>query len=315
MKNAIVFAAALPVADAMQIHLEKRPWRDLFTGERKTGGFWAAKGENLVEPLPGVGYVLRYRIDEKLVPPAIHKSEAQKVIDAIEEEEDRKLSRAEKNGIKEKVLYELLDVALTKTTSVGVFYDEREQLLYVDTTSDNVAQDVIGELIQACESVQTKTIHVSENTKGLKPRLMNHIAQDGGEQDRDAFGSFALGCNLTLSRKEEGVPVEKVTYKDCAIGTEEILDLLRQGYQVEQIELGLGGAFFRLTNKFRFKRFEWPERDLPEESDENDVLAVWRQETALNIQHATLIVTALCEMMGYVRPSLEEEKDDGATAE
>lgn len=312
MKNAIVFAADLPAASDLATHLEQRPWRDLFTGERKTGAFWAAKGESLVEPLEG-GYALRYRIDEKLVPAAIHKAEAQKKVDEIEEETGRKLVRAERNEIKEAVLYELIETALTKTTTIRAYYDTAENLLYVDTTSDKVAQEVIGELIFACESVKTKTIHVSENTKGLKPRLMNHIAGDGGEQDHNAFGRFDLGANLTLSRKEEGVPVEKVTYKDCSIDTDEVLDLLRQGYQVEQVELGLAGAAFRLTNKFRFKRFEWPEREI-EVEDSEDELAHWRAEASLNLQHATLIVTKLCEMMGYVRPSLEEEAD-GTPAE
>ena len=52
MKNAIVFAADLPSAADLTLHLEQRPWRELHSMERKNGGFVALKGENLVEPLP-----------------------------------------------------------------------------------------------------------------------------------------------------------------------------------------------------------------------------------------------------------------------
>lgn len=307
MKNAIVFAADLPAASDLATHLEQRPWRELFSMERKNGGFVALRGENLVEPLPDVGYALRYRIDERLVPASIVKSEVEKEVEAFEENRGRRPNRAEKADIRESVLAGLLEVALIKTSYVRAYYHQDQALLFVDTTSDSVAQAVIAELVHACESVKTQTIHVTARTKGLKPRLLNHL-----NGDPDGFVRFGVGTNLTLARKAEGEPVEKVTYKDFDIANGEVRDLLHQGFQVEKIELELAGAAFHLTDKFRFKRFDWPERE-PLEDGGDDELHFWRQEAAMNTAHATLIVASLCEMMEYKRPTredLNQESDD-----
>jgi recombination associated protein RdgC len=308
MKNAIVFAADLPSAADLTPHLEQRPWRELHSMERKNGGFVALKGENLVEPLPDAGYALRYRIDERLVPASIVNSEVDKEIEAFEENRGRRPNRVEKADIKESVLAGLLEVALIKTSYVRAYYHEEQALLFVDTTSDSVAQAVIGELIHACESVKTQTIHVTSRTKGLKPRLVNHI-----NGDPDGFVRFEVGNNLTLARKAEGEPIEKVTYKDFDIANEEVRDLLGQGFQVEKIELSLAGAYFHLTDKFRFRRFDWPEREIPQE-DVDDDLHHWRQEAAMNTAHAALIVASLCEMMEYRRPTRAELNQEGDDA-
>lgn len=304
MKNAIVYKAELPAAADLETHLKERPWRPIASFEAKRHAFWAAEGEPLVKTFPG-GYAICLRTDAKVMPGKVIKAMAEEEIAHREKAQDRKLSKQERTIIKEEITEGVMADALVKQDYTWAYYHQAGGYLFVDTASKSTADAVMGELIQACESVKTVTIHVSELRHGLTSRLKQ--ACEGMEDT--AFGPFFIGQDLRLVRKAADSPMERVTYSECDITSNEVMQQLEAQFRVESIELGMKGVSFHLTSEFRLKGFDWTDVEAAEEEDD-----AWEHETGTKVALAAGIIDDLCELVGYEPPALEEGDDAGTGA-
>lgn len=297
MKNAHVYKAALPRAADLEAHLVERPWRPLLSGERVRHAFVEGNNGRRVQTFPG-GYAIRLRTDAKVLPATVINTEVDRRTKQVEQEHGTQLDREQRAEIKEAVLTELLAKALVTQRYTTAYYDAVEQLLFVDTSTPKVADAVMNELVQCCASVKTETLNVADLRMGVTTRLQQTI-EDGASH----FGEFDIGSSLNLNRKSPGEPLERVTYTECDIATDEVLHQIRRGFRVESLELCHQGVYFRLTDKFRLKRFQWPDLEGPE-----DVEAIerWEHDTSQQVILARGIVMELCRLLEYQPPSLED---------
>lgn len=306
MKNAIIYSAVLPSVRDMRAHLDDRPYRELATHERIRHAFVEDETGIKVHDFPG-GYALCLQSDEKILPADVVRAEVDKRVKAIEKEASRHLHKAEQQDIKARVYDEFLARALTKTRHTWAYYHEAHRLLFVDGPRGS-ADALLGELIQACASVKTETIHIADIKKGLTKRLFDLI-----QGEEEAFRGFEIGTYLALSRKLSDEPLERVVYTETAIATDEVLDQLRLGFTVEAIELGWQGVFARVTKDFHFRRIDWPDL-APLETD--DPVERWQHEAAIQVAGISDFAEGLCDLMGYEPPALDEKEtaDAGAGA-
>lgn len=308
LKNAIIYKASLPAASDLRVHLLDRPTREIEKHEKSLARFEAQEDGFAVHQFPG-GYALKLRVDEKILPSAILNAEVDKAVKKAEEESGDFLDRESQAEMRHLVTLELLEKALVKTRYVWGFYHQAGEFLFVDSATPGYADVFMNELVHVCGSVKTATIHISDISQGLTKRLGDVIEGDG-----DRIAPFSFGEYLKIKRKiDKGEPTEKITYAECSILCHEVADQIRFGFRVEVVELGRGGMSFRLSDKFHFKKIDWPPLDIDDEEDGEDPAAHrWKVEAAHKVDTMHMIAEDMCLLFEYTPPSLEEEEEVGA---
>lgn len=92
----------------------------------------------------GLNILLVSRKEDKILPAHVVIKKAEERIKALEEKEQRKLKKIEKQAIKDEVTQELLIHAFSKDTVTAVWIDEANQLIYVDSSSSKRAEDTLA---------------------------------------------------------------------------------------------------------------------------------------------------------------------------
>lgn len=92
----------------------------------------------------GQQFLLVSHKEEKMLPAAVIKKESESRIEALEQKEQRKLKKTEKQAIKEDVVAMLLPRAFSKHQFTAIWLDLDKQLVYVDAGSAKRAEDTLA---------------------------------------------------------------------------------------------------------------------------------------------------------------------------
>jgi len=302
IRNARVYSTELPDAATLEGHLAELPYAPIQPGELRRHAFV----ENpitgkLVTRFPN-GYAFILRTDERVIPPSIVSRMLSEDVEAQEKATGRKVTKVEKQELREGLIRRLAQTALVRTLLTYAFYDTERQYLIVDAASRKGADPVLQRLVQVMEALQTRTIHVSEISRGLSAKLIEEI--DTTDPEVQPFGRFNVGDAVKLKRR--GEETETVTYAGVDLVTsQEIRDQLAVGFRVVDMRLALDGFGFKLTEDFALKSFSWPEVEIDEEDD--DPVYVWETTSAIELKLIGDVVDALVDLLEYKQP--EEEFD------
>lgn len=296
IKNALVYKAELPHAEALAKHLEEKPFVDPEPMAAGSIGFVPRDGYTMVDVFHG-GVSFMVRIDEKIIPAGAVRAELDKrAKEACESMGLKRLPKDEKAMIKDMIIAEFRHKALIKTTHVTCFYDIKHGHLVIPTTSKTTAGAITSLLIHAVGSVKTETIHVSDVKHGLTTRMIAWI-----EGDDEAFGEFYPCEEVAL---EQGS--QKMTIKMDSISNANaaIKKAIGEGFKVKSMRLlaGASEVKFRLTSDFAFKAIDFP---VPVETE--DYEDAWKHEASVQLLNFSAIVNEMCEMFGYKEPEQEKE--------
>ena len=86
---------------------------------------------------------------EKVLPPAVIRDELEERLLALEENEDRKVGRKERNQLKDEVMFDLLPRAFVRSSQQFAYIDTHDNLLVVNVASVKRAEEMIGLLREA----------------------------------------------------------------------------------------------------------------------------------------------------------------------
>ena len=299
IKNAFIYRIDLPSADALENHLAEIRHRDILPSEFSNAGFVPAQENDLVANYDG-GIAFAVRHDEKILPSSVVNEETKRRVKEIEDANDCRVSKVERQAIKEQVTVDLLKVSHVRTRTITSFYHPASRFLIVPVSSRQQAAVVTSLLVRAVGAAKTTTINVSDVKGGLTTRLNEYLASFG---DTDAFGKFSLSPEVWL--KGEG---GKVSYQIESIEAADkgLIEALNGGMKVEAVRLGYGPASFKLTSDFTFKSVRFAE---PEDNMEHEVmLAHWKHEAAIQVLGMVQAIEALCELFDYKEPVSDGEK-------
>ncbi|MCV5341928.1 recombination-associated protein RdgC, partial [Escherichia coli] len=81
------------------------------------------------------------------------KEELQKKILTLEEEQDRKLKKTEKDSLKDEVLHSLLPRAFTRKSVAKILIDRSNHLVFVEASSAKKAEDQLALLRKSLGSL------------------------------------------------------------------------------------------------------------------------------------------------------------------
>jgi len=299
IKNAIVYKATLPDADALAEHLNEVLFTDLGESDMRRAGFVPnLLTSELVTPFQG-GLSVSLRIDEKILPPKVISRELAERRANMERNLGLKLKRAEVRDLRDAVIMELVKQAFVKTTIINAYYSIESKLLIVTTGSKPFASLLISYLIKAVGSVKTETIHISDIKHGLTTKLKAYL--DG---DNAVFQGFGVGDFIQLSRKADQKEVIRYQAEVESIA-DELQENLSSRYIVDLIKLYLADVSFLLTENFHFKRIDLPDALDTDEEDAEDIAWRWRHEAAVATLQLTNVVNTLCVLLSY-KPTEKE---------
>ena len=301
---AAVYHIQLPSAEAMNEHLAKVPFEELQSHQPAGSGFVTVEpGEELTYVFTG-GFAFSLRMDEKIVPASVVRTELKKRIAVFEEHEGYKPGRKVIVELRERVVAELVSRALVKTKIVTCLYDTKRKYLYVPALASGVRERVMTQLIRAVESIKSQTIHVSEAKGSLTTRLLDDI--NGNDENGMPFGDFEVGGKVVMVG-----PESKITF-DLSDGVHAaargITETAATGAQVTEIALTHSGVKFRLTHDFLLKGIKFTDGSIDYEPD-SDPRYTFEQEAAIQLLLVGNVVDALCNLFDY-KPEIAE--DDGA---
>uniref|UniRef100_UPI00383BC417 recombination-associated protein RdgC n=1 Tax=Salmonella enterica TaxID=28901 RepID=UPI00383BC417 len=115
-------------------------------------GWTSVLGDNLTHEYQGF-LLIQHKREEKILPSQVLKEELQKKILTLEEEQDRKLKKTEKDSLKDEVLHSLLPRAFTRKSLAKILIDRRNHLVFVEASSAKKADDQLALLRKSLGSL------------------------------------------------------------------------------------------------------------------------------------------------------------------
>ncbi|HCS7326614.1 TPA: recombination-associated protein RdgC [Escherichia coli] len=115
-------------------------------------GWTPILGDNLTHEYQGF-LLMQHKREEKILPSQVLKEELQKKILKLEEEQDRKLKKTEKDSLKDEVLHSLLPRAFTRKSLAKILIDRSNHLAFVEASSAKKAEDQLALLRKSLGSL------------------------------------------------------------------------------------------------------------------------------------------------------------------
>lgn len=242
MKNVHIYQTELPAASVMAEAIQSSEYLFRECGDKdfRTFGFAIT---NAVTPMVN-GYRIDFVQEEKVIPSDVVRRECNKKAAELEQSLMRELSKKECAELKEVVIGQLVEKAMTKITYFSGFYHAASGKFIVDVSKADLATKAVGIMCHMLKSIQTTTLHVSGVSNSLSQNIKDCISanQDLG------FAGFSYDDKLHLANDEK----ETVQFK-CDYTLEHVYDLLSSGYSVKRVRLYRDGLGFDLTEDFKIK--------------------------------------------------------------
>lgn len=288
--SCIIFKAELPSAEVLEEHLKELPFVDVLESHYFSNGFIPNRttGE-LVTPIEG-GFIIQFRIDEKILPSSAVAFEVNKRIAKLQEQDIEEYSVMD---IKHGVIAELLKIALTKTKVITALYHVQKGFLIVSTTNKSDSQALVGGLVKACGSVKTETIHIDDVKNGITTRLTHYIDD---RSPSDCFGHHLFPGNFYLLQRKVDKKPESIKY-DAELDyiKEELTETLSNNFKVSLMELYTRDIKFKLNENFQFKSIK-PIHDI---KCDGDSAYRYRHMNAIFMFHIVNTIDLLIELLKY----------------
>ena len=183
---------------------------------------WSAplRGSDLLYFSVGKQILLVAQKEEKMLPANVVKRELAHRIESLEEKENRKLKKNEKQILKDDVVMNLLPRAFSKNQYTALWIDTESGLLHVDAASAKRAEDVLALLRKSLGSLPVVPLAFANEPSTI---LTDWITQDNLPHWLIALEEAELrGC------QEDSV----IRCKKQPLENEEILALLQEGKKV-----------------------------------------------------------------------------------
>lgn len=162
---------------------------------------------------------------EKILPSGVIKEQLEEKVNAIREAESRSVSRKERDGLKDEIIFSLLPRAFTKSSLDYAYIAIDEKLIVVNSGSAKRAEDLLSKLREAIGSLRCLPI---------APKHMPTQVMTQWLRDSQAPHQFELGEEVELQASKDG---RIVRCKKLDLTASEIRNHLESGMHVSKIAL------------------------------------------------------------------------------
>lgn len=293
IKNAIVYRASLPSAEALAGHLAELPFTPVLESHQSSCGFIPHPvTKELVSKFPD-GYAIRMRLDSKPISKRAIRLAAWGKAQAQQEALERELTREETDAIEAELISDAIKSTLPERLELDAFYHIKSRTLLVPTTSREAASQLLGLLIEACGAVETSTIHVSNIKSGLTTRLCEYFENDNSH----AFDGFKIGDSVAMKGKSGRASFDLENLDHAREG---LVEAMNTGMEVERMELCHADTVnFKLTKDFHLRGISFLANETEGEPEFEDGIEHWQHHAGMQTLLLVATVNALCEIFGY----------------
>lgn len=163
--------------------------------------------------------------EEKILPAAVVKKALDQRIEELEQKQQRKLQKVEKQALKDDVIANLLPRAFSKYQHTALWIDSDNQLIYVDASSSKRAEDSLALLRKSLGSLPVVPLAFAND-----PCL---VMTDWIKQDNLPQWLISLDEAELKGEDEQAI----IRCKNQPLDSEEILTALSAGKQVTKLAL------------------------------------------------------------------------------
>ncbi|HDR1226111.1 TPA: recombination-associated protein RdgC [Pasteurella multocida] len=141
-------------ADSLQTALQQCEYHPCQQSDMSKFG-WTnpLRGTEMLHFSVGKQILLLAHKEEKILPAHVVKAELEQRIEQLEQKENRKLKKVEKQALKDDVVSMLLPRAFSKNQQTALWIDTENQLIYVDAASSKRAEDTLALLRKSLGSL------------------------------------------------------------------------------------------------------------------------------------------------------------------
>ena len=182
------------------------------------------RGSELLHFSVGKQILLLARKEEKILPSHVVKRELDERVNLLEEKENRKLKKTEKQALKDDVIAMLLPRAFSKTQQTAIWIDSETNLIYVDAASSKRAEDTLALLRKSLGSLPVVPLAFANEPTTV---MTDWIAQDNLPEYLTALEE------AELKAPDDAV----IRCKSHPLDSEEILSHLQKGKLVTKLAL------------------------------------------------------------------------------
>lgn len=208
-------------------------------------------GKMLVHSTNGYMMICAKR-QEKILPGAVVNEQLEEKLLAISQQEGRNISRAEKQQIKEELIFSLLPRALTRSQLQFAYIAPQENWIVVNTGSAKRAEELLGALRDAVGSLPV----IPFATRQIPTQTMTHWLNSG-----EIPQGFVLGGECELEAPKDDGRVIRCKKQDLT--AEEMLNHLKTQMLVRKLAITWEDAIeCVLDQDLAVKRLKFTERIL-----------------------------------------------------
>ncbi|WP_373100863.1 MULTISPECIES: recombination-associated protein RdgC [Pasteurellaceae] len=183
------------------------------------------RGSELLHFSVGKQILLVAHKEEKILPAHVVKRELDSRINALEQKENRKLKKTEKQALKDDVVSALLPRAFSKHQQTALWIDTENNLIYVDAASGKRAEDVLALLRKSLGSLPVVPLSfANEPTSVMSDWVANETMPQWLTVLEDA----------ELKGSQDNAVIR---CKQQALDTDEMLSLLQAGKHISKLAL------------------------------------------------------------------------------
>lgn len=292
-KNATLYRL-VKLPDDMADNMDSARFTPCGATQDKSIGWIPPRDEHgaLIEPVHGRWFV-KVAIETKSVP----SSEINKAVDAaceqIEQMTGRKPGKKEKRELKENALLELLPQAFPKLKHVMVMIDREHELVFIDTASTGVSDDVVTLLVRA-------GLEIALLQTGQTPAtFMTNCLLD----EHDDFSDFILGRECVLEAQDDSKA--KVTFKNHGLLSPEVRKHITEGKLPAKLALcDERSTEFVLTDGLKLTKLKF---GVPDATESNDADAFDADCVLIGTALSDLATTLISNMGGLLTFDLAVE--------
>jgi len=212
----------------------------------KLGYSWKILREGLPYIRVAGNILLTLEFQSKLIPAQVVNAELKKQLEKIEADQGYKVGKKQKHDIKEAIIIKLHEQAFVTSKCTNVWINTEHDLLCIETTSQNVADEVISRLIHDLEYSGRPIITTKKPVSFMRQIIADTV-----------IGNFELGESCVLVADGH----KTINFKNEALNTKEVKNYMAEGRFPKKLELSLnsGKAIFTIDENLKISKIVLPD--------------------------------------------------------
>lgn len=259
-------------AENLEAALDSNPFVACRSGETSRSG-WVSASDGLSEQLvhtAGGFHRIMLRTEEKILPSSVINDVLDDKVKQIEEEQDRKVYRKERQQLKEEVIFDLLPRAFSRFNHIQALIAPEQGWIFIDSSNHKRADLLLNKLREALGSLNVRIPTVNNAPSAIMSSWLTEVTPL-------PTGITVLdSCELRDTLVESGV----IRIKGQVLQDEEFTSHLESGKQVVKLMLSWQEQLnFMLQEDLSIKGLKISRENSEDDQPSDDPMAIFDSET------------------------------------